>query len=64
MVQTEYKFIYLDQWCKTQWKYLKEKYRREKKKLNYPSGSAASFHKPWSLFEQLKFIDDHIKPTM
>ena len=31
MVQAEYKFIYLDQWCKTQWKYLKEKYRREKK---------------------------------
>ena len=31
MFQAEYKFIYLDQWCKTQWKYLKEKYRREKK---------------------------------
>lgn len=43
--------------CKTRWKTLRERYARERKwQTEDPT------RKPWEYFEDLAFLDSHVKP--
>lgn len=47
------------------WKYLRDKYAREKKSYKRPSGSGSTPLKVWEHFEELKFLEDivAVEPT-
>ncbi|XP_003240949.1 uncharacterized protein LOC100571610 [Acyrthosiphon pisum] len=49
----------------SKWKYLRDKYAREKKNYKRPSGSGSTQFKVWEHFEELKFLEDivAVEPT-
>ncbi|XP_073831767.1 transcription factor Adf-1-like [Musca autumnalis] len=42
--------------CKTRWRTLRDKCKRELKSNNEPSGSGASPRKPWPLMKSMSFL--------
>jgi len=55
--------VYVDDECKMAWKRLREKYRREKDKLNSSrSGDAARHETTWYLFPVMGFIEPCQQP--
>ncbi|GIX86526.1 hypothetical protein CEXT_239301 [Caerostris extrusa] len=43
--------------CKERFKYLRDKYRKEKYFMNLPSGSHRRIKKPWALYSAMSFLD-------
>ncbi|XP_055905151.1 transcription factor Adf-1-like isoform X2 [Eupeodes corollae] len=48
--------------CRLRWKALRERYSRELRKLNQPSGSGASEYCVWELMEEMCFLKDSMQP--
>ncbi|XP_055905150.1 uncharacterized protein LOC129940734 isoform X1 [Eupeodes corollae] len=55
-------FYILDPECRLRWKALRERYSRELRKLNQPSGSGASEYCVWELMEEMCFLKDSMQP--
>ncbi|XP_017484613.1 PREDICTED: uncharacterized protein LOC108373261 [Rhagoletis zephyria] len=51
-----------DEQCSRRWLALRERYARETRRLNAPSGSGASAEKVWPLMDSLQFLKKHIIP--
>jgi len=45
--------------CKTKWKSLSYRYRKELSKLDLPSGSRVSSGKPWEYLDHLSFLKSY-----
>ncbi|XP_017471391.1 PREDICTED: uncharacterized protein LOC108368927 [Rhagoletis zephyria] len=52
----------IDEQCSRRWLALRERYAREIRRLNAPSGSGASAEKVWPLMDSLQFLKKHIIP--
>ncbi|XP_036342153.1 transcription factor Adf-1-like [Rhagoletis pomonella] len=48
--------------CTRRWQSLRERYSRELKRLDAPSGSAAALTETWPLFESMGFLKEFVKP--
>ncbi|KAL1487619.1 hypothetical protein ABEB36_015708 [Hypothenemus hampei] len=48
--------------CIRRWKSLRDRYARELKKENQPSGSSAKNQVTWNLFMHIDFLRDHVSP--
>ncbi|XP_036319832.1 transcription factor Adf-1-like [Rhagoletis pomonella] len=48
--------------CTRRWQTLRERYSRELKKSDAPSGSAAALMDNWPLFENMSFLKEFVKP--
>lgn len=47
--------------CQRRWKTLRERFVKELKKKNKPTGSGATVCAPWELFGHMEFIKDFVK---
>lgn len=48
--------------CKAKWKTLRERYGKELKKQNPPSGSGASTSSEWAFTQEMSFLKDCVAP--
>ncbi|XP_050339724.1 uncharacterized protein LOC126766067 [Bactrocera neohumeralis] len=48
--------------CRRRWVTLRDRYGREVRKTNAPSGSGMEYQKQWHLLEAMKFLKPHIVP--
>ncbi|GIY85318.1 hypothetical protein CDAR_317781 [Caerostris darwini] len=47
--------------CKERFKYLRDKYRKEKNLMNLPSGSHSRYKKPWALYSAMSFLEPYLQ---
>ncbi|XP_049310323.1 uncharacterized protein LOC125778079 [Bactrocera dorsalis] len=48
--------------CRRRWLTLRDRYGREARKVNAPSGSGTEFQRQWHLLDSMKFLKPHILP--
>ncbi|GIY13054.1 hypothetical protein CEXT_590071 [Caerostris extrusa] len=47
--------------CKDRFKYLQDKYHKEKNLMNLPSGSYSRIKKPWPLYSAMSFLEPYLQ---
>lgn len=53
-------FCSVENTCQQEWKFLREKFLKELKKMNKPSGSESGNNINWPFFNQMFFIKNYI----
>ncbi|XP_053964287.1 uncharacterized protein LOC128867212 [Anastrepha ludens] len=48
--------------CRRRWLALRDRYGREARKSEAPSGSGAEYQRPWYLIESMPFVRPHVIP--